>query len=413
MKRFINSIVFLNVLIGLCVCSHNPSQPNEEIQLDLSVAEQQLTTADNQFGLKLFKNLAADTDSNIFISPLSVSMALGMTYNGAAGETRAALHQTLAYGELTPAEINQSYQSLIKALSNLDSKVKFNIANSIWYKEEYEIKTEFIETNQHYFDAVVEALDFNSTGATDIINDWVSEETNGKIEELVQPPIDPLALMFLINAIYFKGNWTYQFDPKETQPETFYVPDGSESSCPMMSIKSDFDFFENNQLQIIELPYGKGTFNMTVILPRGHVQLDSLIQALDTATLEGWLAQLQQQTVNLRLPKFKLEYEQVLNQVLKDMGMAIAFSGKEADFSNMLDLTHIPLNLFISEVKHKSFLEVDEKGTEAAAATSVEMRFTSVPSEPYMIVDHPFIFTIREQQSGTILFIGKITNPQE
>ncbi len=411
MKRFLNLIVFSSVLIGLCVCSHNPSQPNDEIQLDLSVAEQQLTTADNQFGLKLFKNLAADTDSNIFISPLSVSMALGMTYNGAAGETRAAMHQTLAYGELTTAEINQSYQSLIKALSNLDNKVKFNIANSIWYKEGCELKTEFIETNQHYFDAIVEALDFNSSEVTDIINDWISEETNGKIEELVQPPIDPLTLMFLINAIYFKGNWTYQFDSEETQLEPFYLEDGSEVNCPLMRLKTDFEYFETDQFQIIDLPYGQGTFSMTVILPNSDVHLNSLIQALDTETFHDWLTQLQRQTVNLRLPKFKLEYEKVLNQVLKDMGIAIAFSGDEADFSNMIDLTHTPLNLYISEVKHKSFIEVDEKGTEAAAATSVEMRCTSVPSEPYMIVNRPFIFTIREHQSGTILFIGKITNP--
>jgi serpin B len=376
------------------------------------MAERSLVGSDNNFGFKLFKEIVKEEKhKNIFISPLSVAMALGMTYNGANGSTQEAMQKTLELSGLTLQEINESYKSLIELLTNLDPKVKFQIANSIWYREMFPVEAEFIDINKIYFDAQVSGLDFSAPNASKIINGWVNEKTNGKIKEIVDDPINPLTMMFLINAIYFKGIWTSEFDESQTQDDMFTLPDGSKKPCKMMTQESEFQYFENDDFQAIDLPYGDGNFSMTILLPRLEKDVDSLVAELNQETWNLWMNSFQKRELTVQLPKFTLEYELTLNDVLGALGMEIAFNPNLADFTKMYKKEEVLANLYISNVKHKTFVEVNEEGTEAAAVTSVEMTLTSVPFKLSMRIDRPFICAIRENRSGTILFIGKIVEP--
>ncbi|MFC1951064.1 serpin family protein [Chloroflexota bacterium] len=373
----------------------------------LTIGEQQLVESGNTFGFELLKEVVdQEGDKNIFISPLSVSMALGMTLNGADGDTYEAMQQTLELAGLTEEQINQSYESLIELLRGLDPDVAFQIANSIWYRQEFAVNQPFLDTCQDYFDAVVEGLDFDDPAAANTINAWVDENTNGKIEEIVEPPIDPLTVMFLINAIYFKGTWKYEFDEGNTQSEPFYLHNDSEVQCQMMQQQATLDYYENDDFQAVDLPYGNGKYSMTVLLPDADKDIDELIAELNDESWNEWTGNLSEEEVALYLPRFALEYEIKLNDVLKAMGMEVAFSGA-ADFTKI----NSSGGLYIEEVKHKTFVEVNEEGTEAAAVTSVEIRLSSVPDYTEMIVNRPFIFVIRENHSGSILFAGKIINP--
>jgi len=393
-------------------CVNNPILPDSRDTSQLTMAERSLVGSDNNFGFKLFKEIVKEENNkNIFTSPLSVAMALGMTYNGANGSTQEAMQKTLELSGLTLQEINESYKSLIELLTNLDPKVKFQIANSIWYRKIFPVEDEFIDINKTYFDAEVSGLDFSDPNASKIINGWVNEKTNGKIAKIVDAPINPLTMMFLINAIYFKGIWTYQFDESQTKDDRFTLPDGSKKPCKMMTQENEFQYFENDDFQAIDLPYGDGDFSMTILLPRLEKDIDSLIAALNQETWNLWINSFQKRELTLQLPKFTLEYEIKLNDVLGTLGMEIAFNPNLADFTKMYKKEAVGANLYISNVKHKTFVEVNEEGTEAAAVTSVEMTLTAVPFKLLMRIDRPFICAIRENRSGTILFIGKIVEP--
>jgi serpin B len=407
-------ILFLIFLILISTFGCDTTEPTELLR-ELSSSEMQLIEADNSFGLKLFKNINAETpDSNVFISPLSISMALGMTYNGAAGTTEEAMRTTLEFDDLSMTEINESYESLIELLRGIDSDVEFNIANSIWYKNTKPFKQDFFERCRDYFDARVKGVDFSQSEAVkDTINNWVEKKTNGKIEDILDF-VPPDAIMYLVNAIYFNGIWTYQFDEEDTKDEPFYLPGGGTKECKMMEVKSIFKYFEDSSLQAIDIPYGVGNYSMTVILPRyGGEDIDLLIADLTQEKWNGWMNSFYEDSVNLFLPKLKLEYktDSLLKEVLKDMGMEVAFDPDRADFSGMAEL---PPQIWIGRVIHKTFLEIDEEGTEAAAATVVEMLEKSAApgsESPTMRIDRPYIFAIRENHSGTILFVGKIVDP--
>lgn len=405
----------LLLLFGIIAvrCSKNPVDPGRsELPRALTSQEVQLIESNNLFGLKLFTAVsAAEGDKNVFISPLSVSMALGMTLNGADGQTYDDMREALELAGLTEDDINQSYQSLIPLLTGLDPKVIFQIANSIWYRDIFPIRQTFVDVNREYFSAEVRSLDFNDPGAADIINAWVKDETKGKIEQIVDKPINPLTMAFLINAIYFKGDWTYQFDKSDTKDDDFTLLDGSTKQVPMMEIQDvSFPYYANADFQAVDLAYSDSLFSMTIILPHQGTDIDSIIEGLNKNEWEELIDQFHHMRFDsFRMPKFKLEYKIKLNDVLTALGMGIAFNDALADFSRMYHKEQVGLNLFISKVKHKTFIEVNEEGTEAAAVTSVEMTFESVG--PYMIVNRPFIIAIRERFSGTILFIGKIVDP--
>jgi serine protease inhibitor len=399
--------LLLCICIGFMQCNTRSVSPDPKVSRELTPAERTLVQSDNKFGLKLFKEIIKEEkDKNVFISPLSVSMALGMTYNGANGETQEAMQKTLELDGLTIQEVNESYKSLIDLLKGLDPKVRFQIANSIWYRQEYSFEKEFIDLNKKYFNAEVKEMNFSDPDAANIINAWVDKNTNGKIQKIVDPPIDPLTVMFLINAIYFKGFWTYQFDKKLTKDDWFTLPDSSTKPCKMMNQKGEFKYLQNDNFQAIDLPYGDGDFSMTIFLPNPTVDIDSLIGEFNQENWDLWINSFSKHEVILELPKFTLEYELKLNDVLKALGMGIAFDPDQADFTKMYKG---PENLFISKVKHKTFVQVDEEGTEAAAVTSVEISETSLGL--WMRVDRPFVFVIRDNKSQTILFMGKIVEP--
>ena len=389
----------------------NSVDPIVELPRALSVAEGKLVDADSRFAFKLFGEVSEqDAGKNIFISPLSVGMALGMTYNGAAGSTRAAMQEALELQDMTLEEVNQAYQSLIQLLKDLDPRVEFLLANSIWYRNTMTFEQAFIDLNAQFFDAEVAALDFNSPSAANTINDWVRQSTSGRIEEIVDSPINAETIMFLINAIYFKADWASQFDKNRTQSEPFFLSDGSQTTVQMMSHEDEIPIHylhdRDSDIQVVDLPYGGLAYSMTILLPGSPQGVDSLVENMTHAQWAGWVAALDSTSRQISMPKFRLEYELDMNDVLKSLGMSIAFSPDSADFTNM----YAPGNVFISKVKHKTFVEVDEEGTEAAAVTSVEIGLTSAGPQP-IVIDRPFVFAIREKHSGTILFVGKILDP--
>jgi serine protease inhibitor len=373
----------------------------------LSTAERQTVGSSNDFAYRAFDALrqAAPAD-NLFISPLSISAALTMAYNGADGSTKAAMKQTLGFQPQTDQQINQSYQDLFALFGGLDSRVTFTAANSIWHGQQYQLAAPFVQKNQTYFGATVQGVDFGAAATKDVINHWVSTNTQGRIPTIVnQTTVDDV--MYLINAIYFKGAWTYRFDPQLTRPEPFRFENGSTRNVEFMTLlRGKYLRYQDAQQQVIDLPYGNRQFSMTLVVPQGSNTLASVAGRLNSSQLASWLGAADTTNLELHLPKFRLEYEKELSESLSQLGMDVAF-GSQANFSQML--AGGPGNLAISEVKHKTFLEVNEEGTEAAAATSVGIVVTSLP--PSVRIDRPFVFLIREKSSNAILFIGQLTNP--
>lgn len=407
MKRIL--MICLAVVV-MAACENNPTD-TESPELNLSKKSLELLEADNAFGLDLFDEImqGAETGENVMISPLSVSLALGMTLNGAASTTREAMEETLGLQGFTPEEINQGYKSIIDQLLDLDPKVIMEIVNSIWYREDFNVQDDFIQTNKEHFYAEIRPLDFSRLDARDIINQWVSDMTHELIKEIIDQ-IPPQAVMYLINAMYFKGTWTYEFDPEESGMKPFYPEEGSSYEAAAMRQETKLNYFQNDLLQLVELPYGDKNFSMLVFLPSGTNSCTDVLAEIDNDNWNSWTGQMAETDVLVQLPKFKFATFRLLNDPLSDMGMEIAFSGA-ADFTGINPAG----NLFISRVLHKTFIDVNEEGTEAAAVTAVEMSFTSIGGDPgpvYFIADKPFLFAIRENSTGSILFIGKLSNPE-
>jgi serine protease inhibitor len=402
-------VLFLIIVLG-CRDLGTPSELQQGQSRPLTSLEKSLVASDNAFGFTLFSSVnRMEAGRNLFISPVSVSMALGMTMNGARGTTRDAMARTLEFGGLSQDEVNSSYKSLLTLLSGLDPSVTFQIANSIWHRPELNVQQSFKDVNTLNFNAEVNSLNFSDAAAAKTINTWVERSTHGTIREIVADPISNDLVMFLINAIYFKGSWTYRFDSTKTQNDLFTLADGSKTSCRMMSQGGTFSYYSDEQMQAIDLPYGKAGFSATVVLPKAGTNIESFANALNQQQWNAWSGRLSRMKGEIFLPKFRLEYKQNLNDMLIAMGMGIAFKPDEADFRGIDSRG----NLFISEVMHKTFVQVDEEGTEAAAVTSVGVGTTSVgPSDTFfMRVDRPFLFVIREHHSGTLLFIGKVAHP--
>lgn len=405
--QVLTSFIIAMVLIG---CHNQSTEPLSSKKSDLPTSEGRIVTSANSFGFDLFNKVNnSEPNKNVFISPFSVSMAFGMVLNGANGSTLDSLKKVLGDAGVSLDDINNSYKNISTTLTNLDPKVVFQIANSIWYREGFPVLQTFLDANKNYFEAEVSALDFNQPSAVQTINGWVNTKTHGKIPFILKD-IPPGLMMCLINAIYFKGIWTYQFDSTNTADTTFTCADGSTSQCKMMKQRATFAYYEDADIQAIDLPYGDRSFSMTVILPSTGTSIDQYAASLTQAKWDGIIAKLDSAEVILSLPKFKLEYGRTLNSELITMGMGIAFSDY-ADFSRISQ----KVGLTISEVLHKTFVEVNEEGTEAAAVTAIIfVTTTAYPPVNHihsMNVNHPFILAIREHTSGTILFIGKIVNP--
>ena len=360
-----------------------------------------VASANTRFGFKLLQDLRErDSGANIFISPLSISIALTMTYNGAVGETEHAMAEVLEIEGLDRDAVNHSNAALRNSLENPDPKVEISIANSIWSRQGVEFNADFLERNRVFFGAEIASLDFSAPQATETINEWVNTNTNGKIEKIVDR-ISPQTLLFLINAIYFKGNWQDEFDKSQTRPGIFHLSDGNEKRVEMMRREGEYPYFRGENFEATSLPYGDGRLGMYIFLPNRDSNLNKFLGNLNAGNWGDWISQFQDRRHDMMLPRFKLEYEVSLNDTLEALGMGIAF-GSGADFSGMGP------SLFISEVKHKTFVEVNEEGTEAAAVTAV-VGVKSVPS--VFRVDRPFFFAIYDTEMETVLFMGVVTEP--
>ena len=404
----------LVVVLAAAACS-DPSGPTgrapriTQLPRALSPGEQAVIAASNAFGFGLLRELdRTREDSNIFMSPLSASMALGMTMNGAAGETFDEMRRALAFGTASRAEINASYRSLIDMLRALDPTVDFRIANSIWYRTGFPFESAFLDEARQFFDAKVAGLDFNAASAVPTINDWVKQSTNNKIDKIVEPPIDPDVVMYLINAIYFNGAWTARFEKSQTRADEFTTIDGATAPIEMMRHTDTVRVAETADLQVVELPYGGGAYAMTILLPKPGKSVRDLVASLSGEAWQTAIAGATAREVELQMPKFKLRWEAVLNDALQSLGMELAFQGGRADFTRMSSEGKL---LYISRVKQKSYVDVHEEGTEAAAVTSVEIRVVCTCGPQVIRIDRPFVFAIRERLSGTILFLGKFVRP--
>jgi len=371
-------------------------------------------TANTNFGFGLFHAVAGEEYAdNVFISPVSVGMALCMTLNGARGETRDAMLEALKLDGLTLQQVNDSSKALLAELASADDAVELSIANSLWANMNVKFLPEFIRTNHRYYNAKVTPLDFASSEAAPAINKWVESHTNGKITGIVDSPIDPLTILFLINAVYFKGAWSEPFSPERTEEADFHLLGGTKK-VQQMRLHSDFRYMESDELQAVRLPYGEGRLSMYVVLPREGFPFGEFCHGLDGDRWNEWMDALTYREGLVALPRFKVEYEKQLNEALTRMGMGVAFEGERADFRLMAETMD---NIFISQVKHKTYIDVNEEGTEAAAATSVEMELTAAPMEedeppPFeMVVDRPFILAVRDDQTGALLFLGAIVEP--
>jgi len=405
MFRKIHPIMLLPVILLFLQCSQTKVTPSPESKVpQFGAAEQKMAEASNEFAFDIFEETAvANGHNNLMISPLSISYALGMTYNGANGTTEEAMRDMLAYGDLTDQEVNESYWNLTQMLTQLDPLVVFEIANSIWYRTGFQVEQEFIDINQEYFDARVSDIDFSKNSACDIMNGWIADKTHNKIREVIECPIDPLTMMFLINAIYFNASWRFEFDPDSTRLQKFYLSDGSTVMRDMMWQENAFRMLYEDDFCAVDLPYGDSSFSMTLFLPAYGKTIDDLIPLFNQESWQIWMNSFIIDSTNLYLPKFKFGYGDTLNNELVNLGMGIAFSGG-ADFTGI----NKDGGLFISKVIHKTHIQVDEKGTEASAVTVVEM--TMGPGSSVRL-NKPFLFVIHDSYTGAILFMGIVEDP--
>lgn len=398
------------LLFFLPSCSKVPDEqlPTEPVPIDLTSDQVALIGSENSFAFDIFGRIAksSGTSNNIIISPLSISVALAMTLNGADGETRDAMLEALKVEGLTPDIINKSYKDLTEALLSVDKRILISIANSVWTEDDFAVKKSFIDILTKYYSAETGSFDIDDPETHVKINQWIKEKTNDLITNMLDKLQDN-DVMLLVNAIYFKGKWKYQFDESNTISMPFYKSDGASISVPMMKQKEKFSAYSGQGFIIAEFPYGQGNYVMDVILPDPQLSLENLTESFTESNFNNWISQLKEREIDLSFPRFKYGFKKKLKEILSDMGMAIAFTDA-ADFSNISDT----YDLLINEVTHQAFIETNEEGTEAAAATVVEVGLTSIGDQPLVLkLDHPFIYLIREISTNSILFMGIVADP--
>lgn len=380
-----------------------------------SLRASQLPEAQTRFGLKVFQDVFSQAPrANHFMSPLSLSIALSMLYNGADGDTRSEMAKAMAIEGFSSEDLNQGNLTLRKRLANPGAGVQLAIANALWGKQGISFESKFLADNQSFYDARLQALDFSSPAAVNTINQWASDNTNGKIPKVIEQ-IDPSTLMLLMNAIYFKGDWTKPFQEVDTHNRAFHLADGTSVDHPMMSRTAKMRYLHDTdaKFQAVALPYGQEESTVMVLMqPDTGGQLENLVASLNADNWTRWMSQLRSRDGHLVLPRFRLETEMPLLDTLKRLGMVKAFDETAADFSKLLASGP---KAFVSGVKQDAFVEVNEKGTEAAAVTTVTVGATSVqlPQEPFeLVLDRPFLFAIYDQSTGSILFMGALNQPK-
>ena len=404
------ALIFLFAIpLSFISCEENPDEdlPKEPVHINLTEVETNLVGSGNDFAFDIFRKVLENEieSKNVMISPLSISYALSMTVNGADGTTREAMLEALRVNGITVNNMNEAYKELTKALLSVDKRVIISIANSVWTEKDFAVKQQFIDILTNYYDAESRSFYIDDKTVPDQVNGWIEDKTNGLIKDMIDE-LDPNAIMLLINAIYFKGKWKFEFDKDDTSGRPFYMNTGSSSSIPTMYRKGDVKVYVGNGFKIGEFPYGQGNYVMDIILPDTQNGLPELLPSITDEAFTGWISQLNETETEVYLPRFKYGYKKLLNEILSDMGMGIAFS----DFADFTNIAETP-PLQISRVLHQSFIETNEEGTEAAAVTVVEIRVTSAPSTFLFKADHPFIYIIREVTTGSILFMGRVADP--
>jgi serpin B len=383
-------------------------EPNQPSQLTGSIVE-----GNNKFALELYA-LLRNQEGNLFLSPYSISTALAMTCAGARGQTEQEMAKTLQFPTgVSNEQFNKAFGEIIKQLNAEGQKGAFAlvVANALWGQKDYKFLPDFLTTVKTNYDGSLEQVDFKTQAeeARKTINAWVENKTRDKIKELIKPGmLDTMTRLVLTNAIYFKGKWAHQFKTDLTKESPFTLLTGEKAlGVPMMTQKERFGYTEINDIQLLELPYKGDTLSMVVLLPKKLDGVKDLEKQLNADNLKNWITGLRKREVQVFFPRFKMTNEFELAQILGEMGMHDAFSAK-ADFSGMTGNR----DLFISAVIHKAYVDVNEEGTEAAAATGVVMKLTSVEAPPPVFrADHPFIFLIRDNHTGSILFLGRVMNP--
>lgn len=414
MKNLIKMVsILLSVMVfigsaGGCVISSGSGnivgKEKRRTTYNLEEVSVELTKGNKDFAFNIFRQInLEDENINTFISPLSISTALTMTYNGARNNTAKTMAESLQYKDMGIEKLNTGYKNLLSYLNHIDPKVELDINNSIWFKKGEELEPDFLSLNKESFDAYISEMDFQDPKAADTINNWVDKATKGKIDKIIEPPISLDIIMYLINAIYFKGQWTEQFDKKLTFTGTFYKEDGEKQEVQMMSRGGTIEYGQFDNTKIIRLPYGNEKTAMYCILPEQGVKINDYIKELDTKNWNDLKDSISKRSeVVLQLPRFKFEYGiKDLSNSLIALGMGEAFSDS-ADFSGIRD------DVCISRVLHKAVIEVNEEGSEAAAVTAVELKTTSAAKPTMFIADRPFIFLIEDKETETILFMGKL-----
>ncbi len=407
--RLLRLLVVAALGLAAACASERGRSPTEPVR-PFTTVEQQIAAAATNFGLALLREVNAEETAkpNVLLSPLSASVALGMTLNGADGSTYEAMRRTLGFGDISQAEVNAAYRGLISQLHARDPRVEFTLANSVWYRNGFPVFPSFVDTVRTAFGAEIRGLDFSDPASPGIISAWAEQRTNGRIKDLVKE-IQPEEVMFLVNAVYFKAPWSSTFDKALTRPAPFTRLDGSSVTVPTMWRDGNFRMLITPELSAVELPYGDSAFSMVLLAPASGHALDPVVARLEPQRWSALLDSLYVGRAYLTLPKFTFDYGKRLNDALSHMGMAVAFDWQRANFGRIADLSQLGGNLYISRVDQKAFITLDENGTEAAAATSVGIGLTSLP--PQLRFDRPFIFVMRERSSGTILFAGRIGDP--
>jgi serpin B len=393
-------------LLLSCSDSTGPADPGPitELPRALSQAERDVLAGSNDFAFDLAAELLPEgPDENLFWSPLSASMLLGMVLNGTDGDTFDQIRAGLGFEGMTQAQINEGYRDLIDLLTTLDPSVTVELANSTWARMGYPILPDFQQRLTDFFSAEAREVDFGDPATLAAINGWVDEATHGRIEKIFDQ-LPAGAVMVLLNAIYFQGDWTTQFDEDLTAPASFTRSDGSTVTADLMSMDDTFLFGRYGGVAVVDLPYGGEAFSMTLAVPDAGLDVTEVVAGLTPEIWRGWIEGLAETRVAVGLPRFELEWKAELNDPLKALGMTDAFDAGLADFSRLVEGG----GPWLSLVKQKAFVKVDEKGTEAAAVTGGVV-VDSAP--PQVRADRPFLFVLRERLTGTILFMGVVNDP--
>ncbi len=376
-------------------------QPNGKVGAIMPLAD-----GYNEFGFKLLRRVAAGKkNASVCVSPYSVASALALAHSGAAGRTRQEIAQLLGAKKMTPAQLNVANRELSALMTKAGPHTRVAVANGVWTNKSAAIKPQFLKNAQQFFAARTRSADFASPSTLRGINDFVRQNTGGKIPGILDA-LDSSGVLVLVNAVYFKGQWQTKFDPAKTRPGPFFSPSG-QRSVPFMEQTGDFNYVDAKQAQVLTLPYEGGRYQMTIALPKGKISVDALLNSLDAKTWREWAQSRMPEPGTIKLPKVKLSASADLDKILAALGMKSAFSAQHADFSNLTPEKPV----WISQVKHKTVIEVNESGTEAAGATGMTMLRGAAPTPFTFIANRPFVMAIQESESGAILFLSRMSAP--